>query len=343
MYSVRKTTVVGMRMVTSQRFPSARAAVTSAGVDLRTELDQVELRLRATLNDPENTFLTKAATHLIDAGGKRFRPMMVLLGACFGQERHKVVDAAQLAELVHVATLYHDDVMDEAPVRHGAVTANARWNNTIAILLGDYLLARAAALAASLGDDTVRLQAKTFARLVRGQIDETVGPGQGVDRIGHCLRVMSDKSASLISMAVRLGSAVSGAPQHVTDALELYGELLGISFQISDDILDISASEQVLGKKPGTDLREGIVTLPVLYAVEHDPTLAEIVLSGPITDEETRARALELLRISPGLQRAHQEAFRHAERAKDMLYDLPDIPARTALSNLCDFATARGF
>jgi heptaprenyl diphosphate synthase len=269
--------------------------------------------------------------------------MMVLLGACFGHTRDDVIDAAQLAELVHVATLYHDDVMDEAPVRHGVVTANTRWNNTIAILLGDYLLARAAALAASLGQDTVRLQAKTFGRLVRGQIDETVGAGQGVDHVGHCLRVMSDKSASLISMAVRLGASVSGAPRHVTNALELYGELLGISFQISDDILDIAASEQVLGKKPGTDLREGIVTLPVLYAVEHNPSLAELFFSGPIADEETREHALDLLRSSPGLQRAHQDAFRHAERAKDMLYDLPDIPARTALSNLCDFATVRAF
>ncbi|MEV4311273.1 polyprenyl synthetase family protein [Actinocrispum sp. NPDC049592] len=332
-----------MRMVTSQRFPSARAAVEAAGVDLRAELDQVEHGLRATLRDPENPFLSKAATHLIEAGGKRFRPLMVLLGACFGTDRTSVVDAAQLAELVHVATLYHDDVMDEAPVRHGVVSANTRWNNTIAILLGDYLLARAAALAATLGDEAVRLQARTFARLVRGQIDETVGPGKGVDRIGHCLRVMADKSSSLISMAVRLGATVSGAPGQVADALALYGELLGISFQISDDVLDICASEHLLGKQPGTDLREGIVTLPVLYAVEDNPTLAEIVLSGPLTDERTRSHAIALLRESPGLQRAQREACQHAERAKELLYDLPDIPAKTALINLGDFAAGRAF
>jgi heptaprenyl diphosphate synthase len=152
---------------------------------------------------------------------------------------------------------------------------------------------------------------------------------------------MSDKSASLISMAVRLGAMVSGADAKVVAALDLYGELLGVAFQISDDVLDISATEAELGKAPGTDLREGIVTLPVLYALEDNPKLAEIVLTGPITDDAARAEALDLLRSSPGLDRARREAALHAERAKDMLYDLPAIPARAALSALCDFATTR--
>ncbi|MET0135294.1 MAG: polyprenyl synthetase family protein, partial [Kibdelosporangium sp.] len=279
--------------------------------------------------------------HLIDAGGKRFRPMMVLLGAEFGRRCDEVLDAAVVSELVHVATLYHDDVMDEAPIRHGVVTANTRWSNTTAVLLGDYLLAKAAELGADLGADALRLQVRTLGRLVRGQIEESVGARPGVDRAGHCLRVMSDKSASLISMAVRLGAMVSGANNVVTSSLDLYGELLGVAFQIADDVLDISATARELGKQPGTDLREGIVTLPVVFAVQHDPDLAGLLMSGPITDETARAEAVAVLRASPGLDRARAEAARHAHRAKEMLGDLPDIPARAALAALCDFVTSR--
>ncbi|TCO64445.1 heptaprenyl diphosphate synthase [Actinocrispum wychmicini] len=328
-------------MVTAQRFPGPLAAVESAGVHLADDLDLVEQALRAVVRDADNAFISSAAGHLIDAGGKRFRPMMALLGAHFGPSRTQIVEAAAMTELVHVATLYHDDVMDEAPVRHGVITANARWSNTIAVLLGDYLLARAAELGAGLGDAVLKLQLGTLRRLVRGQVNETVGPLDGVDRSGHCLRVMSDKSASLIAMAVRLGAMVSGADEHVARCLELYGELLGTAFQISDDVLDIAATEAELGKKPGTDLREGIVTLPVLYAVEDDPALADVVLAGPITDDDCRAFALELLRPSAGLRRARQEVVRYAERARDMLHDIPDIPARAALSALCDFVAVR--
>ncbi|ALG05709.1 polyprenyl synthetase family protein [Kibdelosporangium phytohabitans] len=311
------------------------AAATSA------ELGEIETRLRETLRDPGNEFLGRAATHLIDAGGKRLRPMMVLLGARFGGPRtENVLDAAVLAELVHVATLYHDDVMDEAEVRHGAVTANTRWSNTVAVLLGDYLLAKAAQLGAGLGDAALRLQIRTLSRLVRGQMAETTGPQPGADRIGHCLRVMSDKSASLISMSARIGAVVAGADDHVADALEVYGELIGVAFQICDDILDIEADERDLGKAPGTDLREGIVTLPVLYAIEHDPRVADLV-AGPIADETRRAEVIGVLRASPGLERARREADRHAQRAKDVLHDLPPIPARDALFALCDFVTRR--
>jgi heptaprenyl diphosphate synthase len=334
-----------MDTVIAQRLSSPRAVVDAVGDELagrlRTRLDQVEGRLRDTLQDPEDPLLSQSATHLIDAGGKRFRPMMVLLGAEFGAARtENVLDAAVLSELVHVATLYHDDVMDEAPIRHGVVTANTRWNNTIAVLLGDYLLAKAAELGADLGDAALRLQVRTLGRLVRGQIAESVGPRPGVDPVGHCLRVMSDKSASLIAMSIRLGAMVSEADPAVMSALDRYGELLGMAFQISDDILDISATEAELGKMPGTDLREGIITLPVYYAIEHTPRIADLV-AEPITDEAARADVLALLRSSPGLDRARAEAKLHAQRAKDMLYGLPSTPAREALAALCDFVTTR--
>lgn len=308
---------------------------------MRAQLGEVETRLRETLRAPGDGFLGRASTHLIDAGGKRFRPMMVLLGARFGEPcTEKVLDAAVLAELVHVATLYHDDVMDEAQVRHGAVTANTRWSNTVAVLLGDYLLAKAAELGAGLGDAAMRLQIRTLGRLVHGQMAETVGPQAGADRIGHCMRVMSDKSASLIAMSTRIGAVVTDADSHVADLLEVYGELIGTAFQISDDILDIEADERDLGKAPGTDLREGIVTLPVLYAIEHDPGIADLV-AEPIADDTRRAEVIGVLRASPGLERARREAERHVQRAKDVLYDLPSVPARDALFALCDFVTRR--
>ncbi|CAM3685226.1 polyprenyl synthetase family protein [Kibdelosporangium persicum] len=334
-----------MNTTAAARLSSPRAIIEAVddelAATLRGQLDQVEVRLRDTLRDSQNAFLSQAAAHLIDAGGKRFRPMMVLLGAQFGESRtDKVLDAAVVAELVHVATLYHDDVMDEAPIRHGVVTANTRWSNTVAVLLGDYLLARAADLGASLGDSALRLQVRTLGRLVRGQMAETVGAPPGADPVGHCLRVMSDKSASLIAMAIRLGAMVAGADPDVVSALDRYGELIGMAFQISDDVLDIEAHERDLGKAPGTDLREGIVTLPVLYAIEHDPAIAALV-AEPITDDTRRAEVIGILRASPGLRRARQEADLHVQRAKDMLHDLPDIPARAALLALCEFVTGR--
>jgi heptaprenyl diphosphate synthase len=330
-----------MHPVIAQRFPSPLAAAESGGVPLAADLREVEHRLRATVSDEQDSFLGKSAIHLIEAGGKRLRPMMALLGGHFGPDPARAVDAAVIAELVHVGTLYHDDVMDEATVRHGIVTANTRWGNTVAVLLGDYLIARAAEIGARVGPEATKLQVRTLRRLVRGQMAETVGPAPGVDRIGHCLRVMADKSASLFAMSVRLGAELSGADPTVAAALERYGELLGSAFQIADDILDIAAAETTLGKRPGTDLREGIVTLPVLYAVEDNPALAPLVLNGPLADDNARAEALAVLRVSTGLERARREATRYAERAKDVLYGLPGVPARDALVALGDFAIGR--
>jgi heptaprenyl diphosphate synthase len=334
-------TVDVMQTVTAQRFSDVRAIVEAHDASLAAQLDEVERRLRATLANPRDAFISKAATHLIDAGGKRFRPLMVLLGASFGSLNDRVLDAAVVTELVHVGTLYHDDVMDEARIRHGVASANVRWNNTVAVLLGDYLLAKAAEISSRLGEEVMQLQVRTLNRLVTGQIAETVGPREGVDRIGHCLRVMADKSASLISMAAKLGAMMAGADPRVAETLEQFGELLGIAFQISDDVLDIAADATNLGKAPGTDLREGIVTLPVLHAMADNPRLAEIVHAGPVTDDNERAEALELLRTSPGLDRARQDAVRYAERAKSLLHDLPALPARAALAALCDFVTGR--
>jgi heptaprenyl diphosphate synthase len=309
-------------------------------------LDTVESTLRDAVFTADPV-LSEAARHLIDAGGKRFRPLLVALAAQFGDPRAASVPlSAVVVELTHLATLYHDDVMDEAPVRRGAPSANARWGNSIAILTGDYLFARAADIAADLGPDAVRIQSRTFARLVRGQVAETVGPREA-DPIEHHLRVIADKTGSLIGTSARFGAMFSGAEQSTVEALAAYGDTIGVAFQLSDDLLDIASKSAVSGKTPGTDLREGVPTLPVLYALADggDDTssarLREILGAGPITDDALVAEALDLLTESPALKRARETVRGCAEQARAQLAGLPDVTARRALASLADFIADR--
>ncbi len=205
-------------------------------------------------------YVTEAASHLLAAGGKRFRPLLVLLAAEAGPrpESPEVIDAACVVELTHVGSLYHDDVMDEAALRRGADSANARWDNHVAILTGDFLFAKSSELTAGLGPEAVRIQAETFARLVEGQILETVPPGEGEDPLAHYLDVVAGKTGSLIATSARYGARFGGAPAAVEEALTAYGEIVGSAFQLSDDILDIASDTDESGKTPGTDLREGV-------------------------------------------------------------------------------------
>src|SRR3712207_5116402 len=219
----------------------------------------------------EHPFVREAAGHLMAAGGQRFRPMLALLAAQLGEARApEVVRAAVVCELPHLATLYHDDVMDEAAVRRGAPSANSRWTNSIAILTGDLLFARASDILADLGPEAVRIQARTFERLVTGQIRETVGPQPGENRIEHYLEVLADKTGSLVATSARFGAAFAGVEPALVTALTAFGEDVGVAFQLSDDLLDIVSEEGDSGKAPGTDLREGIATLPVLFALAGD-------------------------------------------------------------------------
>jgi heptaprenyl diphosphate synthase len=286
--------------------------------------------------------VNEAAQHLLVAGGKRFRPLLVALGGHLGDPAApQLVPAAVVVELTHLATLYHDDVMDEAAVRRGAPSANARWSNSVAILVGDYLFARAADIAADLGTEAVRIQARTFARLVQGQIAETVGP-RDTDRVAHYLRVVADKTASLIATSARFGGMFGGAEPAVVAALAQFGETIGVAFQLSDDLLDIASESTESGKTPGTDLREGVPTLPVLYALAATDAdaasvrLREILAAGPVTDQARLTEALGLLRESAALKRARETVRWYAERARSQLAPLPDVPARRALAALCD-------
>lgn len=307
-------------------------------------LEEVEARLgEAVKSDDE--LVGPALRHLVVAGGKRFRPMLALVAGQFGDpDAPGVVRSAVVVELTHVATLYHDDVMDEALVRRGAPSANARWGNSVAILTGDFLFARASQIAADLGTESVRIQARTFERLVQGQLRETIGPRPGEDHVAHYLSVLSDKTASLIATSARLGALHSGAPADVVEVLARYGERVGMAFQLADDLLDIASESIVSGKTPGTDLREGVATLPMLYARQStDPAdeRLQALLSGPITDDGDHAEALELLRAHPAMDKARDDVRHWADEARAVLAPLPDIPARRALEAVCDQAVDR--
>jgi heptaprenyl diphosphate synthase len=313
-------------------------------VALRTGLAQVEAALHDAVKS-DYPFVTEASRHLVDAGGKRSRPLLVLLAAQLGDPAAPgVVPAAVVVELTHLATLYHDDVMDEAELRRGAASANARWDNSVAILTGDFLFARASDILADLGPEAVRLQARTFERLVTGQIRETVGPVDGADPVEHYLSVLADKTASLIATSARFGAMLSGADEQAVDVLTRYGERFGVAFQLSDDLLDVLSESAESGKTPGTDLREGIPTLPVLLmrraARPQDARLVELLDPGLADDAEHR-EAPVLLRAHPAMAEAQAEVTRWADAARETLASLPDSPAKAALEALCHQVVGR--
>lgn len=312
---------------------------------IRGRLGEVEELLVAAARS-EAPFVTEAAQHVLVAGGKRFRPLLTLLAAEFGPSpgAAEVVRAACVVELTHVATLYHDDVMDEASLRRGTDTANARWDNSVAILTGDWLFARASDLVAELGPEAVRIQAQTFHRLVEGQIRETIGVPAGGDALAHYLSVVADKTGSLIATSALFGARFAGADAGVQEALRAFGEEIGQAFQLADDILDVAAESGQSGKTPGTDLREGVPTLPVLMArasaTPGDARLLEL-LDSDLADDNRLAETLALLRAHPGMRQAEDEVRRRASGARILLADLPLSPARSALESLCDLVVSR--
>lgn len=313
--------------------------------DILAGLGQVEEGLREVAADVDE-ILASPARYLIDAGGKRFRATVVLMTAHFGDAHaEKVVPAAIAIELTHLATLYHDDVMDEAVMRRGHPSANSRWGNTVAILTGDFLFARASRILADLGPEAIRIQADTFSRLVRGQVAETVGPQDGEDPLDHYLRVVTDKTASLIATAGRFGAMFAGAPAAVVRHAEAACNALGVAFQLSDDILDIASESEKSGKTPGTDLREGVRTLPVLHALRsvsaEGNRLRELLSCADLTDPGLHAEALSLLRAHPAMEAARNDLQRWADEAHTQVLALPDVPARAALDALCGYVVER--
>jgi heptaprenyl diphosphate synthase len=305
---------------------------------------EVETQLSAAVTSPD-ALVSEASAHLLNAGGKRFRPLLVLLCAEFGDSTNPdVARSAVVVELTHLATLYHDDVMDEADKRRGAVSANERWGNSVAILVGDYLFAQASELVSYLGPDAVRIQARTFSRLVQGQIRETIGPADGEDALAHYLGVVADKTGSLIATASLFGAKMSGAPVDVQETLTEFGERIGAAFQLADDIIDVASETGDSGKTPGTDLREGVPTLPTLIAMrstDGDSDRLRSLLCRPLTDDAEHAEALALLRAHPAMAEARAYVQAEADAASALLAKLPDTPAREALQALCDTVVTR--
>jgi heptaprenyl diphosphate synthase len=307
-------------------------------------VERVEAQLAAAVDSPEK-FVAEAAAHLLNAGGKRFRPLLVMLSAEFGESSQPdVARSAVVVELTHLATLYHDDVMDEADKRRGAPSANARWDNSVAILVGDYLFAQASDLVSELGPEAVRIQARTFSRLVQGQIRETLGPSADDDALAHYLSVVADKTGSLIATAALFGAKMAGAPLDVQETLSEFGERIGAAFQLSDDVIDIASETGDSGKTPGTDLREGVPTLPTLIALRStDPGGERLrsLLAKPLTDDAELDEALTLLRAHSAMAEARSYVQAEADAASALLAKLPNIPARAALQALCDTVATR--
>ena len=299
-------------------------------------LDQVEALLSSHIQG-DYPLLIETSRHLVEAGGKRFRPLITLLASHFGKgQSDQVIAAAVVCELTHVATLYHDDVMDEAKLRRGVSSANSRWSNTVAILTGDYLFSKASDLLADLGPEAVRLQAKTFERLVIGQIQETQGAKNGEDALKHYLQVVSDKTGSLIATSARFGAMLSGANRDIVETLTKFGEKIGVAFQVADDLLDIASNETASGKTPGTDLKEGIPTLVTLFVMaDNDPADKDLInkLNKPIRDEDLPSVISEL-RKHKALKKVQEYLSQVAKEANNLLVDLPEGAAKEALNNL---------
>jgi heptaprenyl diphosphate synthase len=311
------------------------------------DLARVEEALTETAH-PDDELLTEASRHLIAAGGKRFRAMLVLLAARFGDPADpRVIQAAVAIELTHLATLFHDDVMDEALVRRGSASVNSRWGNSVAILTGDFLFAQASQILADLGPEAVRIQAKTFSRLVSGQMAETVGPHPDQDPLAFYMRVITEKTGSLIATSGQFGALFSAAPGQIADRIAVACEQLGVAWQLSDDVIDIASDSAQSGKTPGTDLRQGVRTLPVLYALGSvvqspaDARLRWLLTEADLTDEALLDEALALLRGHHAMKESRADVLNWVLGARKELMTLPDVPARAAFLALCDFVEKR--
>jgi len=312
-------------------------------------LEQVEVGLAAQLSFADD-IADATSRYLLDAGGKRVRPVLALLTAQLGDGvNDDVIRAAQAVEITHVASLYHDDVMDDAQVRRGVPSAQTVWGNSVAILTGDLLFARASKLIASLGERALTLQADVFERLCLGQLHETVGPRPGQDPIAHYLDVLSDKTGSLISCAAVVGVVFSNADEAYRPAVEEFGEKIGVAFQLIDDVIDLSAAIEQTGKAAGTDLRAGVPTLPLLYLrrdAETDAGSAALLARleagvAPDADPAAFASAVAELRDHRVTADTLAEARRWSAEAVAALAVLPAGPVKKSLTRFAEAIVER--
>lgn len=325
----------------------------------------VEERLRDAVAQSD-ALADATSRHLVNAGGKRLRPMLALLTAQLGDGvRPEVVEAAVVVELTHLATLYHDDVMDSAPTRRGAPAAHEVWGNSVAILTGDLLFARASRVVAGLGPEAVRIQAETFERLCLGQLHETVGPDDDEDPVAHYIQVLADKTGSLIATSARFGAMFAGCERSIVQQVTRYGEHAGIAFQLADDVIDVRSDAETTGKTPGTDLREKVPTMPVLLlrarvatgadapaepggervpldaaTIEHDCELLKAI-DGNLASEESLSAVVEALSGHPVVDQTSALARHWSTQAIDSIANLPDGDVKSALISFAEALVAR--
>ena len=303
---------------------------------LLADMARVEELMRSHIKG-DYPLVIETSRHLVEAGGKRLRPLLTLLAAQFGDpSNYDIIKAAVCCELTHLATLYHDDVMDDAVLRRGVISANKKWDNAVAILTGDYLFSKVSDMLADIGPEAVKLQAKTFERLVIGQIKETQGKSEGLTQIEHYMKVVADKTGSLIATSARFGALLSGANAQTVETLTKFGEKIGVAFQVADDLLDVTSDETASGKTPGTDLKEGVPTLVTLYVIAaNNPDDKDLItkLNGPISENDL-AGVINQLRSHKALAEVKDYLANVASEANGLLADLPEGSAKEALKSL---------
>lgn len=315
---------------------------TELELQVQEDLEGVEEQLLDAVSHSRG-LLDGITTHLAEAGGKRLRPMLTLIAAQLGAEHRArsqpVLTAATSVELTHLASLYHDDVMDSADTRRNVDAAQLVWGNNRAILAGDLLFARAAMLVADLGAESVRHHAVTFERLCTGQLNETFGPDEGEDPVEFYLQVLADKTGSLVATSAYFGALHAGAGSEVAASVRDFGEYIGVAFQLADDVLDITSPTEVSGKTPGTDLREGVDTMPVLLLraaeargeLDEDGQRILELLEGDLEDDVNLEVVVDLLAAHSVIDDTRQLARDWANKALAELEDLPESDARAAL------------
>ncbi|MFA5891137.1 MAG: polyprenyl synthetase family protein [Actinomycetota bacterium] len=318
---------------------AVRDPVAILELDIRADLQLVESQLRESVGS-DQSLVHEAALYLIQAGGKRIRPKLALLAGRAGDRLGPpLVSCAVSVELIHLASLYHDDVIDETLVRRGVPTAHVRYGNDVAVLTGDFLFARSSALAARLGPYVSERLSDTIAALCEGQIME----GQMAGRLDvapeHYLEVIRRKTASLIASSCHLGAWLSGASAEIVQALTTFGDAIGMAFQLADDILDIAAEQEESGKVPGTDIREGVLTLPALHTLEQGGSGGDALRSALETQDVEAA--LGLLRTNGSLEFARAAVADWQRAAVDALAPIPDGPVRDALEQVAAFIGER--
>ncbi|OIJ15853.1 heptaprenyl diphosphate synthase component II [Anaerobacillus arseniciselenatis] len=314
---------------------------------LRSDISKIEKELEATV-DAKHPILKKASSHLLKAGGKRIRPVFVLLAAKFGNyDIEKVKQVAVPLELIHMASLVHDDVIDDADLRRGKKTIKSKWDNRVAMYTGDYIFARAIEMTTNCNKPEVhQILSDAMVEMCIGEVEQIRDQYNWNQNFRIYLRRIKRKTALLIAVSCRLGALAADAPRDVQLSLYRYGYNVGMAFQITDDILDFVATEKELGKPAGSDLHQGNVTLPALYSMEHDEELRSFIMKmikGDKPDKKVMKVIIDKIKASGGVDYSLEVSDRYLNKAYKELENLPDIPAKDSFYQIAQYIGKRKF